>query len=84
MSLLNFENIPNHQVSGLDDDTLSWVANISNERYLHEISEEFKHELDNFEFSSLEIVLPVDVEDELNKIESASIPFSSKQQMKSH
>lgn len=84
MALLNFSNIPNGQVSGLDGETLAWIASASSERHVREISDEFSLELDNFEFSSFENILPEDVEEELNKIESASIPFSSKQQMKSH
>ena len=37
MSLLNLENVPQSEISGLDSETLDFVTRESNERYLSEI-----------------------------------------------
>ena len=39
--MLNLQNIPNNEISGLDTDVLNWVTIESSERYINEISDDF-------------------------------------------
>ena len=39
--MINYDNIPDHQISGLDTEELEWVSEQSGDRYLEELSDGF-------------------------------------------
>ena len=45
MSLLNLESIPNNMISGVGDDILEFVTNESSNRFIVELDDQFKNEL---------------------------------------
>lgn len=70
--MLNYENIPDRQISGLDTDELNWVAYESGTRYLTELSGEFLRYLNEEE----EEMDPSEILEEIqNKMDS--LPISS-------
>ena len=75
--MLNFENIPGHQISGLGTEELEWVSRESNDRFLKELSDDLISYLNDVEGSSV----PQSILDELDQIEMQGIPPSSKSQM---
>lgn len=81
--LLNLNNIPNHQISGLNDEELNWVTNESSNRYLveldpklfNELLENYEHENQNDDqYKSIEHA----VIKEMDEAEEAGIPSSTK------
>lgn len=76
-SLLNLNNIPNHQLSGNDTNELDWITQESNDRFLIELSDEFINFINDAETTSI----PQSVMDELDEMERNSIPKSSMKQM---
>ena len=81
---INLENVPNQMISGLDDDVVNWVCEQSNNRFIEELSSTFANTLQEQEDEGCGFILSTDIEDELNEIEKASVPFSTKQQMVTH
>lgn len=79
MSLLNLQNIPNGEISGLDDEILAWVTEESNCRYVEELSGGFLSYLNNEEGDATDI--SQEIINDLNKIEIEGIPQSSVKQM---
>jgi len=77
MSLIDLSNIPGNQISGLDDEMLAWITEESNSRYIEELSASFVRQLDNQTLNEI----PEDVENELDRLEMASVPKTSMKQM---
>lgn len=77
MSLMNFENIPNQQIQGLNDNELQWVTQESGERFLTELSDSFLSYLNGEENENISKA----VIEELERIENDSIPRSTQKQM---
>ena len=77
MSLIDLSNIPGNQISGLDDEMLAWISEESNSRYIEELSASFARQLDNQTLNEI----PEDVENELDRLEMASVPKTSMKQM---
>lgn len=84
MALLNLQNIPGKQLSGLDNELIDFITNESNERYLHELSKDFSEEVNNINNIFPEISLTEDEILELENLENSSIPFGTDQQTKRH
>ena len=82
MSLLNLNNIPENEISGLSDEMLEWVTTESGERYITELSKSFQEDLKNME------VYYEDVDDEILQVitntEAAATPTSTKIQTERH
>ena len=81
--LLNLNNIPNQQISGLNDDELKWVTHETNSRYVIELdSNLFNDLIEDFEqanknedgFKNLEN----DIIREMDEAEEDGIPNSTK------
>lgn len=79
MSLLNFDNIPGGEISGLDSEMLDWVSNESGYRNLWELTSSCMEMLNDVEISEPE--LSDDVILELDLLEKAAVPNSSLKQM---
>ena len=47
MSLINFGNIPNNEISGLSDEFLQFITDESGDRFITELTKEFRDELDS-------------------------------------
>ena len=47
MSLLNLNNIPENEISGLSDEMLEQITRESGERYITELSKSFQEDLKN-------------------------------------
>ena len=77
MSLLNMQNIPNQQISGLSDYELKWVTKESDERFVKELSNGFLSYLNDEENEDI----PDELLAKLEKIETDSIPNSTQKQM---
>lgn len=80
-SLLNLENIPNGEISGISTECLDWVTDESNERFITELSASFAKDLEKIEaFENVgEDVLTM-----LKTAESSSVPMSTQKQTKNH
>ena len=74
--MLNLDNIPGHQISGLGTEELQWVSRESNE-ILMEISDDLISCLNDIEGH----FVPESILEELDQIELQGIPQSSKSQM---
>ena len=82
--LLNLQNIPQQEITGLSDDELQWITNESNSRYVVELDPEFFREIteDNTnictnnedEFKDLED----EIKREMDEAEEEGIPTSTK------
>ena len=81
--LLNLSNVPNQQISGLNDDELQWVTDESNERYVleldtamfDELMEDYKNaDGDEEEYKDLED----EITKEMDEAEEEGIPTSTK------
>ena len=70
------KNVPGQQVSGVDDNELKWITTESMDRYLYELSDEFVKRLEE-----QEVDIDAQIDEELRKIELASIPKSTLSQM---
>lgn len=83
--LLNFNNVPGGTISGCSGDMVNWISDVSDQRYLTELGPDFDVILRDLEDTIEDIPeLTVQIEEQLNKIETESIPLSTKQQMISH
>jgi hypothetical protein len=78
MALINLNNVPGHQISGMDSEMLDWVTNESGTRELFELGPEFINLLNNEEISLID--LSQDFVEELHILEKSSIPESSQKQ----
>lgn len=81
MSLLNLVNVPNQQISGLNDEMLNFVSKESGDRYVLELSDQFFEELQ--ETDTLPVLSATEL-DELTKLEKSNIPKSTLDQTKRH
>ena len=81
MSLLNLENIPNSMISGVGDDILEFVTNESSNRFIVELDEQFKNELQQLD--SFPTLSDEDLE-ELKRIETSAIPKGTQDQTNRH
>jgi len=79
---INLQNVPGQMISGLDADVVSWICEQSNQRVIEELSADFANNLQQLEEDGTDIMLPIEIENQLNDIELSSIPESSKNQMK--
>ena len=84
MSLINFENIPGNQFSGLSDDILQFVTDESGDRFITELTDEFRNELDNFDNLHDYQSLDGDQLNLLEKLEMEAIPPGTNNQTKRH
>ena len=75
MSLLNLINVPNGEISGLDSETLDFVTQESNDRYVSEIDSTI------FEGEPIPDLSP-DLEEYLQRLEKEFIPKSTSSQNK--
>ena len=78
--MLNLENIPGQQISGLETEELTWASCESGSRYLNELSDGFLAFLNNEE----DMNISNDVLQELDDIERAGIPQSTMRQMENN
>ena len=80
--LLNLDNIPNKQISGLGDEELEWVKSESNDRYVVELDYEIFKDLNDFGFEGMDADefehLENDIMKEMDDAEEAGIPNSTK------
>jgi len=76
---MNFSNIPGGMISGADDDVLKWIEEVSNERYLEELSFTFEENLNALD--NEDGLISEEVENKLNEIETEAIPRSTMKQM---
>ena len=76
---MNFSNIPGGMISGVGDDVLKWIEEVSNDRYLEELSFPFEERLNSLDKE--EGLISEEVEKKLNEIETESIPRSTMKQM---
>lgn len=67
---MNFQNIPNEQISGIDDEELRLVWKKSGEIFIFELSDEFLSSLSNEENGDISS----DLLKKRDKIEKDSIP----------
>ena len=81
MPLLNLMNIPGGQISGLSDENLQFVSSESAQRYLRELSDEFRK---NMEEDHNLPTLTQDQLDYLRTIEESSVPKSTANQTNQH
>ena len=75
---INLQNVPGQMISGLDADVVSWICEQSNQRVIEELSADFANNLQQLEEDGTDIMLPIEIENQLNDIELSSIPESSK------
>ena len=81
MPLLNLMNIPGGQISGLSNEDLQFVTSESAQRYLRELSDEFRK---NMEEDHNLPTLTQDQLDYLRTIEESSVPKSTANQTNQH
>ena len=80
--LLNFDNVPNNMISGLDTDELNWVTMESGERELIELSGSFLDMLNEIEQSEeISEELSAEIVKDLDILEQENIPRSCVKQM---
>ena len=83
MSLLDLNNVPGGQISGLNDEELKWITSETFDRHLSELSDDFVRSLEEPESDIDPKVELLNLNEELKKIEIESIPKSTMDQMKS-
>ena len=76
---MNFSNIPGGMISGVGDDLLKWIDEVSNERYLEELSFPFEERLNALD--NEDGLISEEVENKLNEMETEAIPRSTMKQM---
>lgn len=79
-AILDLSNVPGGMISGMDTETLNWVTEESNTRYLQELDPKWIDEM--LEGNNLEHFndLSKEIEEEINAAERRSTPVSTKKQ----
>lgn len=80
MALLNLNNVPCGEISGMDEEHLDWVTGESSDRYIYEISQSFMEML-NDESEDIPNDIDAEIEDSLRIMEEEALPKSTKDQM---
>jgi hypothetical protein len=93
LEMLNLENIPNKEISGLDDEMMAFVTEQSMNRYVKELSDSFRQELRELEEADIPDIMnlsecfpELDADDvsALKTLENSSIPNSTQSQTHRH
>lgn len=78
--MINYDNIPDHQISGLDTEELEWVSEQSGDRYLEELSDGFLNYLNGEEDDISKTEISDEIQRELDLLEIEGTPQSTLKQ----
>ena len=75
--MINMDNVPNQQISGLSSDELEWVSEESGSRYITELSDEFLNYLNGEEEELTVNEISEEIQKEMDALEMEGTPQST-------